>query len=186
MDGAHKQKKKTRNAELYNSYNPFEQSFINFSHSNTLFHPFLTSSARAQKWVQFQIFKPILCALYGLLEDNTQNCTKVNFKPAGRQGDVSNSKDGNKTWTETKKYELQLIRQCLGFEVLTPVVMKSAIFWDIMSCSPLGQPTTRRYIPEDGTLDKTITDRFLWKLVTDQWVRTFWYFNAVSAFRYCW
>jgi hypothetical protein len=26
---------------------------------------------------------------------------------------------------------------CVGFEVLTAVVMKSSIFWDIMSCSPL-------------------------------------------------
>jgi hypothetical protein len=30
------------------------------------------------------------------------------------------------------------LRECnLGFEVLTPVVMKSSIFWDITACSPL-------------------------------------------------
>jgi hypothetical protein len=50
---------------------------------------------------------------------------------------------------------------CVGFEVLTAVVMKSAIFWDITLCSPLS--VNRRfggtyhrhlqcYIPEDGTL----------------------------------
>jgi hypothetical protein len=47
---------------------------------------------------------------------------------------------------------------CVGLEVLTAVVMKSAIFWDITPCSPLeSQPmpfdfqrTTRRYIPEDS------------------------------------
>jgi hypothetical protein len=85
---------------------------------------------------------------------------------------------------------------CVGFEVLTVVVMKSTILWDVTSCSPLRvnqhfggtychqlqgrkirwflaqlifstlkmeakcssetsvdtQRTTRRYIPEDGTL----------------------------------
>jgi hypothetical protein len=26
---------------------------------------------------------------------------------------------------------------CAGFEVVTPVVIKCPIFWDIMACSPL-------------------------------------------------
>jgi hypothetical protein len=40
------------------------------------------------------------------------------------------------------------------FQVLTAVVMKSSIFWDITPCSPLkfDQRTIRRYIPEDSTL----------------------------------
>jgi hypothetical protein len=41
------------------------------------------------------------------------------------------------------------------FEVLTVVVMKSKIFRDITPCSQLSadtRRTTRRYIPEDGTL----------------------------------
>jgi hypothetical protein len=80
------------------------------------------------------------------------------------------------------------------FEVLTPVVMKSTLFWDITPCSPLkvgfhlqgrhilshfllarlilstlnmeaicssetsvdSQRTTRRYIPEDDTLQETL------------------------------
>jgi hypothetical protein len=52
----------------------------------------------------------------------------------------------------------------VGFEVLTAVVMKSIIFWDMTPCSPLKvnwcsseksvdfQRTTRRYIPEESTL----------------------------------
>jgi hypothetical protein len=61
----------------------------------------------------------------------------------------------------------------VGFEVLTTVVMKSDIFWDITPCSPLKvtdvsekhvasicsseklvdfQRTTRRYIPKHSTL----------------------------------
>jgi hypothetical protein len=35
-----------------------------------------------------------------------------------------------------------------GFEVLTAVVMKSTVFWDIMPCSPLR--VNRRFDPEDG------------------------------------
>jgi hypothetical protein len=51
-----------------------------------------------------------------------------------------------------------------GFEVLTAVVIKSTIFWDITPCSQLKvnrrlggkyrlhlRRTTRRYIPEDST-----------------------------------
>jgi hypothetical protein len=51
-----------------------------------------------------------------------------------------------------------------SIEVVTPVVMKSTIFWDITPCSPLKvgrhfgeicrldeQRTTRRYMPEDST-----------------------------------
>jgi hypothetical protein len=52
------------------------------------------------------------------------------------------------------------ILQILGFEVLTAVVMKTTIFWDITMCSPLSVNGrfrgTRRYIPEDGT---HLTDR---------------------------
>jgi hypothetical protein len=59
-------------------------------------------------------------------------------------------------------------RKDLGFEVLTAVVMKSSIFWDITQCSPLKfsrrsfetsidfQRTTGRYISEDRTLNKII------------------------------
>jgi hypothetical protein len=43
-------------------------------------------------------------------------------------------------------------KTCVGFEVLTAVVMKSTIFWDITPCDT--QRTTRRYIPEDGTLQE--------------------------------
>jgi hypothetical protein len=45
------------------------------------------------------------------------------------------------------------------FEVLTTVVMKISIFWDITLCSPLNrlrgphvQRNTRLYVPEDRTL----------------------------------
>jgi hypothetical protein len=75
-----------------------------------------------------------------------------------------------------------------GSEVLTAVVMKSSIFWDITPCSPLKvtgrfggarrldgrrisqarnqreagskQATTRRYIPEHGTLHEQIISLF--------------------------
>jgi hypothetical protein len=53
----------------------------------------------------------------------------------------------------------------VGFGVLTAVVMKSTIVWDITLCSPLKmeaicspqtsvdfQRTTRRYIPKDSTI----------------------------------
>jgi hypothetical protein len=33
--------------------------------------------------------------------------------------------------------KLQIIPKLVGFEVLTAVVMKSSIFWDITPCSPL-------------------------------------------------
>jgi hypothetical protein len=36
--------------------------------------------------------------------------------------------------------------KCLGFEILTAVVIKSTIFWDVT------QWITWRYIPEDSTL----------------------------------
>jgi hypothetical protein len=76
-----------------------------------------------------------------------------------------------------------LIKQGVGFEVLTAVIMESAIFWDITLCSLLPaftllscsayslvlkmeaigcsetsvdfQQTTWRYMPEDSTLNKT-------------------------------
>jgi hypothetical protein len=43
----------------------------------------------------------------------------------------------------------------VGFEVLTPVVMKSAIFWDITACSPLKVNISEEHVtwffdPEDG------------------------------------
>jgi hypothetical protein len=38
----------------------------------------------------------------------------------------------------------------VGSEVLTAVLMKSSIFWDIKSCRPL--EVKQRYIPGDGTL----------------------------------
>jgi hypothetical protein len=38
---------------------------------------------------------------------------------------------------------------CVGFEVLTAVVMKSIIFWDMTY--------TRRHIPEDDTLNIVVT-----------------------------
>jgi hypothetical protein len=77
----------------------------------------------------------------------------------------------------------QLIKQGVGLEVLTVVVMKSAVFWDITLCSLLPdfmlvyctayslalkmeaiwccetsfdfQRTTWRYMPENSTLNKT-------------------------------
>jgi hypothetical protein len=33
--------------------------------------------------------------------------------------------------------EHQIMRSCVGFKVLTAVVMESTIFWDITPCSPL-------------------------------------------------
>jgi hypothetical protein len=45
----------------------------------------------------------------------------------------------------------------VGFEVLTAVVTKGSVFWDVTPCIPLKvkvndfQRTTRRYIPEDST-----------------------------------
>jgi hypothetical protein len=60
-------------------------------------------------------------------------------------------------------------RQLVGFEVLTTVLMKSPVSSDKTPCSPLKvtdvseedvacrveeERTTRRYIPEDRTLDK--------------------------------
>jgi hypothetical protein len=38
------------------------------------------------------------------------------------------------------------LRENVGFEVLTAVIMKSTIFWDITPCRPLSQPTFRRKI----------------------------------------
>jgi hypothetical protein len=40
---------------------------------------------------------------------------------------------------------------CATFEVLTAVVMKSSVFWDITPCSPFNG-LIWRYIPEDRTL----------------------------------
>jgi hypothetical protein len=51
---------------------------------------------------------------------------------------------------------LQLLLCFVGYEVLTAVVMKSSVFWDITPCNPIEdssetsvdfQQTTRRYIP---------------------------------------
>jgi hypothetical protein len=43
----------------------------------------------------------------------------------------------------------------VGFEVLTPVVMKSSIFWDITPCSPLtSQLMFRRSIPPPSSGSK--------------------------------
>jgi hypothetical protein len=36
-----------------------------------------------------------------------------------------------------KAHAFLLAKKCVGFEVLTAVVMNSTIFWDIMPCSPL-------------------------------------------------
>jgi hypothetical protein len=50
--------------------------------------------------------------------------------------------------------------RCVGFEVLTAVVMKRPIFWDIMQCSPVGsQPTFRRNMspPSLGSKNKPST-----------------------------
>jgi hypothetical protein len=43
----------------------------------------------------------------------------------------------------------------VGFEVLT-AVLKTTIFWDIMPCSPLSQPTFQRNIlaPSSGAKNK--------------------------------
>jgi hypothetical protein len=46
-------------------------------------------------------------------------------------------------------FDVKTSHNYVGFEVLTAVVMKSIIFWDMTPCSPL---TTRRHIPEDATL----------------------------------
>jgi hypothetical protein len=44
----------------------------------------------------------------------------------------------------------------VGFEVLTAVVLKSTIFWDITPCRPLSQLTFRRNIspPPSGAKNK--------------------------------
>jgi hypothetical protein len=44
---------------------------------------------------------------------------------------------------------IELANSYAGFEVLTEVVMKSIIFWDM---------TTRRHIPEDDTLHSKLID----------------------------
>jgi hypothetical protein len=42
-----------------------------------------------------------------------------------------------------ERYYGKEIRNCVGFEVFTAVVMKSIIFWDMTLCSPLS--CTRRF-----------------------------------------
>jgi hypothetical protein len=58
-------------------------------------------------------------------------------------------------------HEVPKLLKYVGSGVLTAVVMKSIIFWDITTCSPLKVPPKRRltfkrtawhYIPEDSTL----------------------------------
>jgi hypothetical protein len=46
------------------------------------------------------------------------------------------------TWNSLLKMQMKVLASsnasvCAGFEVLTPVVMKSSIFWDITPGSPL-------------------------------------------------
>jgi hypothetical protein len=36
-----------------------------------------------------------------------------------------------------KKYNIRTLKQCVGFEVLTAVIMKSYVFWDITPRSQL-------------------------------------------------
>jgi hypothetical protein len=65
-------------------------------------------------------------------------------------------------------------KACVGFQVLTAVVKKSCVFWDVASYGPLKanrrfggtclhrksvdfQQTTRRYIPEDRIHQKALT-----------------------------
>jgi hypothetical protein len=35
------------------------------------------------------------------------------------------------------EYEREVLNTCVGFEVITAVVMKSTIFWDMTPCSPM-------------------------------------------------
>jgi hypothetical protein len=76
---------------------------------------------------------------------------------------------------ERNKYKRNILN-VVGFEVLTVVVMKSTIFWDITLCNPLSvnrrfggtsfdnQRTTRRYIPEHSTLQTKLCDMELEEL----------------------
>jgi hypothetical protein len=57
----------------------------------------------------------------------------------------------------------------VGFGVLTAMVKKGAIFWDIMPCSPLSQLTFRRNIspPSSGSENK-LSEKPAWKQVASK------------------
>jgi hypothetical protein len=71
------------------------------------------------------------------------------------------------TWTTQQERKFEEFEMLLteGFEVLTPVVMRGTIFWDITPCSPLKVNRrfggTHRILPEGRRLHGVVCQKII-------------------------